>query len=158
MIVCNSPLKRKIARSQGSAAKLLQLGSLIRISSPISFRHLNDAYQTDFTVEDKVDIETIHQKVHDHEELRQVIKGDNTETNKQYKFNRGDSMRFLLDFVNSKLELYTKLSTTGGQCESHSVNSIKPIVRDQHFPKWETPLSTGKMKEKPGNMKGKGRQ
>ena len=37
-----------------------------------------------------------------------------------------------------------------------SVNSIKPIVRDQHFPKWEPPLSTGKMKEKLGNMKGKG--
>ena len=70
---------------------------------------LNDAYQTDFTVEDKVDIETINQKVHDHEELRQVIEGDNTETNKRYKFDQVID-EILLDFVNSKLDLYTKLS------------------------------------------------
>ena len=70
---------------------------------------LNDAYQTDFTVEDKVDIETIHRKVHADEVLRQVIEGDNTETNKQYKFNEVID-EILLDFVNSKLELYTKLS------------------------------------------------
>ena len=70
---------------------------------------LNDAYQTDFTMEDKVDIETIHRKVHADEVLRQVIEGDNTETNKQYKFNEVID-EILLDFVNSKLELYTKLS------------------------------------------------
>ena len=70
---------------------------------------LNEAYQTDFTVEDKVDIETIHRKVQANEELRQVIDGDNTDTNKQYKFNEVID-EILLDFVNSKLELYTKLS------------------------------------------------
>ena len=70
---------------------------------------LNDAYQTDFTVEDKVDIETIHRKVQANEELRQVIEGDNTETNKRYKFDQVID-DILLDFVNSKLELYTKLS------------------------------------------------
>ena len=70
---------------------------------------LNDAYQTDFTTEDKVDLETINQKVHDHEELRQVIEGDNTETNKRYKFDQVID-EILLDFVNNKLELYTKLS------------------------------------------------
>ena len=58
---------------------------------------------------DKVDIVTINQKVHDHEELRQVIEGDNTETNKRYKFDQVID-EILLDFVNSKLELYTKLS------------------------------------------------
>ena len=70
---------------------------------------LNDAYQTDFTLEDKVDIETIHRKVQANEELRQVIDGDNTDTNKQYKFDQVID-EILLDFVNSKLELYTKLS------------------------------------------------
>ena len=70
---------------------------------------LNEAYQTDFTTEDKVDIETIHRKVHGNEELRQVIDGDNTETNKRYKFDQVID-EILLDFVNSKLELYTKLS------------------------------------------------
>ena len=70
---------------------------------------LNDAYQADFTTEDKVDIETIHRKVHGNEELRQVVDGDNTETNKRYKFDQVID-EILLDFVNSKLELYTKLS------------------------------------------------
>ena len=70
---------------------------------------LNDAYQTDFTLEDKVDIETIHRKVQANEELRQVIDGDNTDTNKQYKFDQVID-DILLDFVNSKLELFTKLS------------------------------------------------
>ena len=70
---------------------------------------LNDAYQTDFTVEDKVDIENVYQKVRQHEELRQVIAGDNTESNKWYKFEQVVD-DILLDFVNNKLELYKKLS------------------------------------------------
>ena len=70
---------------------------------------LNNAYQTDFTAEDKVDIETIRRKVREDEELRQVTEGDNTETNKRYKFDQVFD-NILLDFVNSKLELYTKLS------------------------------------------------
>ena len=70
---------------------------------------LNNAYQTDFTTEDKVDIATLHQKVHENEELRQVIEGDNSESNKRYKFDRVID-EILLDFVNNKLELYTKLS------------------------------------------------
>ena len=70
---------------------------------------LNNAHQTDFTTEDKVDIATIHQKVHENEELRQVIEGDNTESNKWYKFEQVVE-DILLGFVNSKLELFTKLS------------------------------------------------
>ena len=70
---------------------------------------LNSAYQTDFTSEDKVDIENVYQKVRERTELRQVIAGDNTETNKRYKFDQVID-EILLDFVNNKLELYTKLS------------------------------------------------
>ncbi len=69
---------------------------------------LNDAYQIDFTEEDKVDIETIRRKVHADESLQQVIQGDNTESNKRYKFDQVLD-EILLDFVNSKVELYTKL-------------------------------------------------
>ena len=70
---------------------------------------LNDAYQTDFTAEDKVDIATIHRKVHENKELRQVINGDNSETNKRRKFD--DVIDdILLDFVSSKLDLYNKLA------------------------------------------------
>ena len=70
---------------------------------------LNDAHQTHFTTEDKVDIETVYRKVREHEELRQVIEGDNTETNKKYKFDQVFD-EILLGFVNSRLDLYTKLS------------------------------------------------
>ena len=70
---------------------------------------LNDAHQTDFTEEDKVDLKTIHRKVHENEELRQVIEGDNTETNKRYKFDQVID-EILLSFVNSKLDLYNKLT------------------------------------------------
>ena len=70
---------------------------------------LNDAHQTNFTTEDKVDIATINQKVQDNEELRQVIEGENSDSNKEYKFNEVID-KILLEFVNSKLELYRKLS------------------------------------------------
>ena len=70
---------------------------------------LNDAHQTQFTTEDKVDIETVYRKVREHEELRQVIEGDNTDTNKKYKFDQVFD-EVLLGFVNSRLDLYTKLS------------------------------------------------
>ena len=71
--------------------------------------NLNSAYQTDFTVEDKVDIETIHRKVNENEELRQVIQGDNSDSNKWYKFDQVVD-EILLGFVNSKLDLYNKLT------------------------------------------------
>ena len=71
--------------------------------------NLNNAHQTHFTPEDKVDIATIRRKVKENEELRQVIEGDNTETNKRYKFDQVVE-DILLGFVNSKLELFTKLS------------------------------------------------
>ena len=72
-------------------------------------RALNDAHQIDFTEEDKVDIATIRGKVNEDEELRQVMEGDNTESNRHYKFGQVlDTI--LLDFVNNKVELYNKLS------------------------------------------------
>jgi len=70
---------------------------------------LNSAHQTEFTPEDKVDLATIHQRVHENKELRQVIEGDNSESNKRYKFDEVVN-EILLGFVNSKLELYKKLS------------------------------------------------
>ena len=70
---------------------------------------LNDAHQTDFTDEDKVDIETIRRRVNENESLRQVMEGDNTESNRHYKFGQVlDTI--LLDFVNNKVELFNKLS------------------------------------------------
>ena len=77
------------------------------LSSIIEF--LNSAHQTDFTAEDKVDIKSIHQKVHENEELRQVIEGDNSEDNKRYKFDQVFD-DILHGFINSKFDLFKKLS------------------------------------------------
>ena len=70
---------------------------------------LNSAHHTDFTAEDKVDLASIHQKMHENEELRQVIDGDNTESNKRYKFDQVFD-KILLGFIDSKLDLYNKLT------------------------------------------------
>ena len=70
---------------------------------------LNSAYQTDFTPDDKVDLATLQQKVHENDELRQVIEGDNSESNKRYKFDEVFD-QILLGLVNSRLDLYKKLS------------------------------------------------
>ena len=86
MTVYNSPLKREDSEVEGigSGVAIIRDPEQDYLSNIINA--LNDAYQTDFTTEDKVDIATISQKVHENEELRQVIEGDNTETNKRYKF------------------------------------------------------------------------
>lgn len=70
---------------------------------------LNSAYQTEFTSDDKVDLATMHQKMHENDELRQVIEGDNSESNKRYKFDEVFD-QILLGLVNSRLDLYKKLS------------------------------------------------
>ncbi|MCY3741486.1 MAG: DEAD/DEAH box helicase family protein [Candidatus Poribacteria bacterium] len=92
---------------------------------------LNDAYQTDFTPEDKVDVETIYRKVCQHEELRKVIKADNTETNKIRKFDDVID-EILLSFVNSKLELYKKLSKlTNPEVNADLKRQLYQVYREQ---------------------------
>ena len=70
---------------------------------------LNDAYQTNFTDEDKVDIQTIQRRVNENEELRQAVAGNNSERNIEFKFNEVFE-GILLEFVNNKLDLFNKLS------------------------------------------------
>jgi len=70
---------------------------------------LNDTYGTNLTDEDKLDMKSMKEKVDTHEGLRAVVHSDNTEANIRDKFNNvlDDIM---LDFVNTKVELYKKLS------------------------------------------------
>lgn len=72
---------------------------------------LNDAYGANLSDEDKVDIKNMQARVEAHEELRAVMNSDNTEANIRYKFERVMD-EIMLDFVNTKLELYKKLSDT----------------------------------------------
>ena len=70
---------------------------------------LNDTYGTNLTEEDKVDIEHMQDKLEKDQDLQEFMRGDNTRTNKRYKFDRAvDDL--LLEFVNSKLDLYKKLT------------------------------------------------
>jgi type I restriction enzyme R subunit len=70
---------------------------------------LNDAYGANLTAEDKVDMVSIREKLHAHQELIEVRNSDNTEANVRYKFETVMD-EILLDFVNTKLDLYKKLS------------------------------------------------
>lgn len=83
---------------------------------------LNDTYGTAITDEDKVDIERIKIKLEQNVELKDVMAGDNTLENMKYKFNKVvDSL--LLDFVNTKLDLYKKLTDP----------KVNPIFKQKWF-------------------------
>ena len=103
------PLEAEDSEVEGIGSDVATIRDPERDLLSIIVQALNDAHQTDFTEEDKVDIETVYQKVREHEELRQVIEGDNTETNKKYKFDQVFD-EILLDFVHSRIDLYTRLS------------------------------------------------
>ena len=105
----NSPLKRRIVKIEGIGSDVATMRDPEQDYLSNIIEALNDTHQTDFTAEDKVDLANIHQKVHENEALRQVIEGDNTDTNKRYKFYQVID-EILLSFVNSKLDLYNKLT------------------------------------------------
>ncbi len=70
---------------------------------------LNETYGLNLTEEDKVDIGRIKEKLETDEELRAVMNPQNSLDNIRIKFNKTvDGL--ILDFVNTKLELYKKLS------------------------------------------------
>ena len=70
---------------------------------------LNDSFEGDFTDEDKVRIEKITQQLHDDVDLRQVMQGDNTYSNKREVFNSTFN-KLLVGLVGESLDFYNKLS------------------------------------------------
>lgn len=70
---------------------------------------LNETYGTNLTEEDKVDMERIRVRLDANATLREFMQGDNSRENKRYKFDQTvDDL--LLEFVNTKLDLYKKLT------------------------------------------------
>lgn len=70
---------------------------------------LNETYGIGLLEEDKVDIERMKVKLEENEELQAVINEQNTRENIRYKFDKVvDDL--LLDFVNTKIDLYKKLT------------------------------------------------
>jgi len=70
---------------------------------------LNNTFGIDLSEEDKIDIENIQEKLRDDEELLKFMNPHNSEDAKRAKFEKTID-KILLEFVNTKLELYKKLS------------------------------------------------
>lgn len=87
---------------------------------------LNDAYGTNLTEEDKVDIQYMQEKLTADDALRSFMHGDNSRENKKYKFDKTvDDL--LLTFVNTKLELYRKLTDP----------KVNPMFKEKWFEGYE---------------------
>lgn len=70
---------------------------------------LNNTFGIDLTEEDKVDLLRLREKVTTNEELLQFFNPENSRDNIRDRFNEEVDSE-LLDFINSKLELYNKLT------------------------------------------------
>jgi type I restriction enzyme R subunit len=70
---------------------------------------LNDSFDGEFSDEDKVKFEKIKRQVHENEELRMVMTGDNSDSNKRDKFDR-TFQSLVTSLVENNLDFYKKLS------------------------------------------------
>ena len=71
---------------------------------------LNDSFDGDFDEEDKVRIEKIQNQIYQHEDLRRVMEGDNSDSNKRDMFNKTFES-LLVGLVGQHLDFYNKLSS-----------------------------------------------
>jgi len=70
---------------------------------------LNDTYGLNLTEEDRVDMERMRERLYANEELMSFFNPENTRDNVRDRFNE-EVDNELLDFINTKLELYNKLT------------------------------------------------
>jgi len=72
-------------------------------------KQLNDTFGLNLTDEDRVDVEKMKERVMDNEELMEYFNPENTRDNIREKFFE-EVDNELLNFINTKLELYNKLT------------------------------------------------
>ena len=70
---------------------------------------LNDTYGLNLTEEDRVDMERMRDRLYANEELMSFFNPENTRDNVRDRFDE-EVDNELLDFINTKLELYNKLT------------------------------------------------
>ena len=70
---------------------------------------LNDTFGIDLTEEDKVEFQKMKDKIYSNEELMSFFNRNNSRDNIQDKFSE-EIDNELLNFINTKLELYNKLT------------------------------------------------
>ena len=71
---------------------------------------LNDSFDGDFDEEDKVRIKKIQKQIYEHDDLRRVMEGDNSDSNKRDMFNKTFES-LLVGLVGEHLDFYNKLSS-----------------------------------------------
>ena len=86
---------------------------IVTKKNQLTFSHeiiktLNESFDGDFSDEDRVRIEKIKEQIHENEELRMVMEGDNTDSNKRDMFNRTFE-KLLTGLVGENLDFYNKL-------------------------------------------------
>ena len=70
---------------------------------------MNDTFGIDLTEEDRVDLQRMRERLTSKEELLQFFNPDNSRDNIRARFDE-EVDNELLEFINSKLELYNKLT------------------------------------------------
>lgn len=75
----------------------------------VIIKTLNDTFGIDFTEEDKVDLQRLRERLTSNENLLRFFNPDNSRDNIRERFNE-EVDNELLEFINSKLELYNKLT------------------------------------------------
>jgi type I restriction enzyme R subunit len=69
---------------------------------------INELYGGQITDEDRANLENMRRRMRENEELKSVMAGNNSETNKRHKFNEVMSS-ILLSYVNNRLDFYNKM-------------------------------------------------
>jgi type I restriction enzyme R subunit len=85
-------------------------------------RKINEIYGVEITEENRLDLQNVHRRVLEHEDLRKVMTGDNSDINKRRKFEEVLG-RIILSYVNNRVEFYQKMENP----------QVKRIITDDFY-------------------------
>jgi type I restriction enzyme R subunit len=85
-------------------------------------RKINEIYGVEITEENRLDLQNVHRRVLEHEDLRKVMTGDNSDINKRRKFEEVLG-KIILSYVNNRVEFYQKMENP----------QVKRIITDDFY-------------------------
>ena len=85
-------------------------------------RKINEIYGVEITEENRLDLQNVHRRVMDDQDLRKVMTGDNSDINKRRKFEEVLG-QIILSYVNNRVEFYQKMENP----------QVKRVVTDDLF-------------------------
>ena len=90
-------------------------------------RGINDLYGSELTDEDKLDLENVQKRIENHEDLKKVFLGDNSDTNKKQFFD--DVLnKIFLGYVNDRFDFYKKMEDP----------KVKDFIKTVMYDKYKT--------------------